>query len=520
MMRTPQARTGVRQRRVRESALLLIVGAVVLALATAFAITSLRGHADGRRQAQVELAVLASVIEAHAGTVWAGIAGGDADGARLAQLQGRIEGRLDALTVLDVGGAELTSLIRHYAGYEVAAAQVIAASAAPSPSEREALSAASTQLSTALDAADDAYGRAALATAGAADVGTVTSLVSSAVLLALFFRRSERARRIAAQLEHERRVVRDSEARFGALVRHSSDMTTVIDAAGIVRYHSPSVARNLGISMVDLLDRPWRSFLHPDDSAAMDRVLDAAHERSRVQTINWRVRRADGSWLELETIASSLLHEPNIGGIVLNSRDVTDRRDLERRLYHQAFHDSLTGLPNRAGFMEATQRALADDPAGTAVLLLDLDGLKRVNDRLGHAAGDELLIAVGERMRSALREGDLAARLAGDEFAVLTCHLTDPSAATMVAERVAEAVEQPFTIGGRTLHTTASIGVAWATGATSTPDELLREADVAMYRAKADPARRVVSFEPGMHVSAPGDEPIPALRNRSVDVSA
>jgi diguanylate cyclase (GGDEF)-like protein len=252
----------------------------------------------------------------------------------------------------------------------------------------------------------------------------------------------------------------------------------------------------------------------------MDAVLEAAHERGRVQTITWRVRHADGSWLDLETIASSLLHEPNIGGIVLNSRDVTERRDLERRLYRQAFHDSLTGLPNRASFMEATGRALAEDPGGTAVLLLDLDGLKQVNDRFGHAAGDELLIAVGARIKGCLRDGDLAARLAGDEFAVLTCHLTDPGAATMVAERVAEAIEQPFTIAGRALHTTASIGVACATGAASTPDELLRDADVAMYRAKADPARRVVLFEIGMHVSAPGDELVVEGKRRTIDATA
>jgi diguanylate cyclase (GGDEF)-like protein/PAS domain S-box-containing protein len=506
--------------RVRESTYLLIVGAVVLALATAYAIMSLRSHADGRRQAQIELAGLASAIDSHTAVVWAGVASGNPDEGRLTDLQDRIAAGLDALIVLDGGGAELTSLIRAYAGYELAAAQVLAAAGDSSATDRQALGAASEQVTTALDVADRAYDEWAVTTSGAADLGTATSLVSSGVLLALFFRRSERARRRAITLEHERRVARDTESRFGALVRHSSDMTIVIDASGIIRYHSPSVARKLGVSMVDLLDRSWRSFLHPDDVGALDAILDAADRRGAVETVTWRVRRHGGGWLELETIASMLLDEPNVAGIILNSRDVTERRDLERRLYRQAFHDSLTGLPNRASFMEATGRALADDPRNTAVLLLDLDRLKQVNDTLGHAAGDELLTAVGERIGRSMREGDLAARLAGDEFAILTRHLSDPNAAVGVAERVADALEEPFVVAGRQVRTTASIGVAWATGVTSTADELLRDADVAMYRAKGDPERRVVPFEAGMHVSAPGDDASAAREQHRMDVSA
>ena len=369
----------------------------------------------------------------------------------------------------------------------------------------QAMRRASAALTGLIGQADASYRTVAAATSTAADIGTTTILVSAAVLLVLLFRRGERAQRTALLLSHEQRVLRFSEERFRSLVQHSTDMITVLDRAGVVRYQSPSVERLLGFHGAELLGRSWRSIVHPDDAARAADLLDAAGERRPAPgPIEWRVQRADGGWLHLETAVTDLVDEPSVQGIVLNSRDVSERHELQERLSHQAFHDILTGLPNRAHFMNALQAAMRRGHRRSrpvAVLLLDLDGFKTINDSLGHAAGDELLIGVAERLRAALRMEDMAARLAGDEFVVL---IEDPGGGqdvARVAERIAASLRQPFTIMGNSVVTSASIGIVWRTGS-SDPEELLRDADVAMYRAKAAGEHGYMLFEPQMHAAA------------------
>jgi diguanylate cyclase (GGDEF)-like protein/PAS domain S-box-containing protein len=508
-VREVQSSPATRRQR-RGTGLPLLVGAILLAGATAYAIASLRAHADERREAQVLLGSLHAGVEAHTAVVWEAVAaGGDgAPAGQLDALRGRIDAGLNELALVDPGEPMLLALMRAFGQYDVATSDVLASLAAPAPEASgavRAMRASSLTLAGLIDEADRSYRASAGATSSAADIGTTTTLVSAAILLALLFRRSERARRTAVVLAHEQRVLRYSEERFRALVQRSTDMTTVIDLAGIVRYQSPSGQRMLGQAPVELIGRTWRSLLHDDDAPRATELLEAsAAGRAGDESIKWRLRRADGGWLDLETTVSNLLDEPSVQGIVLNSRDIGDRQDLERRLFHQAFHDALTGLPNRARFMEDLRAALARAHRRghqVAVLLLDLDRFKNVNDSLGHAAGDQLLAGVAERLRASLRTEDTAARLAGDEFVVLVEGVAGPQDAARLAKRIAASLRRPFSIAGQTVFISGSIGIV-VRGANAEPEEFLRDADVAMYRAKSANDLGYAVFEPTMHAAA------------------
>ena len=219
----------------------------------------------------------------------------------------------------------------------------------------------------------------------------------------------------------------------------------------------------------------------------------------------FRIKHADGSWRWIEAVGKNLLDDPAVGGVVVNYRDITTRKELEDELRHQAFHDSLTGLANRALFVDRLEHALSLSqraPRPVAVLFVDLDDFKTINDSLGHGEGDAILERVAERLRGALRDGDTLARMGGDEFAIL---VEDPPAATapiVVAERLVAALQAPFTQGGKELFVHASVGVAVLTSRHQTADELLRNADISMYMAKRKGKNRIEIFEPSMHAAA------------------
>jgi diguanylate cyclase (GGDEF)-like protein len=210
---------------------------------------------------------------------------------------------------------------------------------------------------------------------------------------------------------------------------------------------------------------------------------------------------ADGSWRVIEATANNLLDDPSVRGIVINSRDATERKAFEEQLSHQAFHDPLTDLPNRALFTDRLGHALARadrHPESVAILFLDLDNFKVINDSLGHKAGDELLVSTAERLRRCLRPGDTVARLSGDEFTVLLEDMPDRREAIRLAERIARRMGEPFVLKGREAFTTTSIGIAFASSAADQPDDLLRKADIAMYRAKSQGKAGYMVFDPGM----------------------
>jgi diguanylate cyclase (GGDEF)-like protein len=218
-----------------------------------------------------------------------------------------------------------------------------------------------------------------------------------------------------------------------------------------------------------------------------------------------RVEHADGSWRWIEVVAKNLTDDPAVGGLVVNYRDITTRKTLEDELRHQAFHDSLTGLANRALFVDRLEHALSlarRNRRPLAVLFIDVDDFKNINDSLGHGEGDAILVDVAERLREALRAGDTIARMGGDEFAVLVEDPPAASAPTDVAGRLMSALEAPFTRAGTELFVHASVGVAILTSPDQTADELLRNADVSMYMAKSRGKNRIETFEPSMHAAA------------------
>ncbi len=305
-------------------------------------------------------------------------------------------------------------------------------------------------------------------------------------------------------------LIRQSEARFASLVKNSSDIVTVIEPDTVVRYASPSASRVLGFEPEELEGSRFIDLIHPDDKTRALSFLSSAIEgEGSTSLLEFRLRHRSGSYLFTETLRTSLLHDPNVRGIVLNTRDITERKQFEAELERQAFHDSITNLANRALFRDRVLHAIERqerDRRPISVLFMDLDDFKTINDSLGHAAGDGLLAEVGERLKGTLRAADTAARLGGDEFAILLEDGGDGVQAADVAERIMQMLQEPFLLEGKEVFVRASVGIAVADGTAGTgedaAEELLRNADVAMYMAKERGKGRYQVFEPEMHDTA------------------
>lgn len=465
------------------------------------------------------------------------------------------------------------------------------------------------------------------------DVRESTLTIGAGVVTGLVLARQIVAVREKMRLQAEQ-ATRATEARFRSLVQNSSDVLLIVAADDTIQYVTPSSAHVLGAPPDALIGQPLTTLLHPDEAAHVQAVLSELGDQADVSTqLSVRMRHNDGRWLHAEATANNLRHDPNVGGIVLSVRDVTERKQteaalresearnqlisratndviwdidlitgdlhwsgavetmfgytlhdvkeatwwdervhpddrdrvlgalkevmdgggevwseeyrfrrsddsyvtvidrayiardaagtpirllgsmmdisarkaLEERLQHQAFHDPLSNLPNRMLFMDRLRQALARvrRSEGTlAVLFLDLDNFKVINDSLGHHVGDQLLIAVAERLRSCLRTQDTAARLGGDEFTVLLEDVADVRDATHVAERIIEQLRAPFTIHGQDVYTSPSIGVALSSAEHEHADTLLRDADLAMYRAKTGGKARYEVFDRSLNTQA------------------
>jgi diguanylate cyclase (GGDEF)-like protein/PAS domain S-box-containing protein len=278
--------------------------------------------------------------------------------------------------------------------------------------------------------------------------------------------------------------------RFQRMIQHSQDVIAVVNAAGRLDYVSPAASAQWGWEPEDVTGGDLADYVFADDIGLLREHLSVTAALAPAATYEFevRLRRRDNVVRFLDVVATNLLTDGNVGGIVLTMRDATDQKTLERQLAHQAFHDSLTGLANRALFFDRVEHAVTrhrrDLVGKVAVLFVDLDDFKAVNDGLGHGFGDDLLIAVGERLRECLRPGDTAARLGGDEFAVLLEEAADLPAARAVAQRMLEVLLLPASVGELEIAVPASIGIAVAE-ADATTEDLLRDADIAMYTAKA-----------------------------------
>lgn len=292
---------------------------------------------------------------------------------------------------------------------------------------------------------------------------------------------------------------------FRSLVQNSSDVYSVVSADGTIQYQSPAVERVFGHPAARMVGRDVERLIHPDDAPRLRSSLaEAAAAPGAGLTLEARWRHGDGSWRDAEIVVTNLQEDPAVRGIVLNVRDISERKSLEAELQHRALHDPLTDLANRSLFRESSSRSLARaarEDRSVAVLFLDVDDFKQINDSLGHAAGDRMLQAIAERLRSCIRAYDVAARLGGDEFGVLV-EESDVGVATAVADLIMRSMEKPILLVGHQVTVGCSLGIAVSDPERADVDELLRNADAAMYMAKSRGKGRYEIFEPTMHRSA------------------
>ncbi len=319
-------------------------------------------------------------------------------------------------------------------------------------------------------------------------------LVSGFVINA---RESSERRRAEAQLGQ-------SEARFKALVQHSSDLVAVLDEIGRFIYVSPSSLGLLGVPAEELIGVPAVDFIVPEQRNAVTvRVVGEFAGKGMPQHMELHAISVDGHPLILDATVTDLSHDPAVGGVVINARDITVSHKLESDLRFAAYHDSLTGLANRLLLMKKIEETRSDDTiAGIALLFIDLDDFKTINDGLGHAVGDEVLNLVASRLRTVLRLRDTAARLGGDEFAVLLTECYSDDDVIALANRVLAAIREPIDLADRELHISASIGISVAWGERPSPTTMLRDADAAMYKAKQAGKNRAELFESSLQETA------------------
>jgi diguanylate cyclase (GGDEF)-like protein/PAS domain S-box-containing protein len=328
----------------------------------------------------------------------------------------------------------------------------------------------------------------AAAVLGSAAIGAVGAVGTVA------WRWSDRHQWRSARAELD--VLRDQEQRFRMLVQNSYDVVTVNDVDGTITYMSGGSQRMFGRKPGERRGANILELVHPQDKERVTEIFrQVTVTAGSSQLFQMRFPHSDGSWRWVEVLISNLLDEPSVRGVVCNSRDITEMKALQEKLAYDAHHDALTGMANRALLH---QRLAGHLDERVTVVLVDLDDFKIVNDSLGHAVGDALLVTVADRMRRAVRDEDTVARLGGDEFALLlTADDTVPT--ELVLSRIIESLSEPISVDGNILTVKASFGIAEA-GTDDTAGDLMRRADIAMYKAKEQGDGRWRYFEPGMTV--------------------
>jgi diguanylate cyclase (GGDEF)-like protein/PAS domain S-box-containing protein len=292
-------------------------------------------------------------------------------------------------------------------------------------------------------------------------------------------------------------IQRNSEAYFRTLVHDTSDVILIVDDDGRVRYATPSAATLFGAPPIEGA-RLWDLVAAEERGEIAQALADLRDGGGAGPAEDWRITSRWGSYAEVEVRCSDLRREPTVGGLVLTLRDVTQQRQLERELSYRAFHDGLTGLPNRVLFSDRVVRALARaERRGTVVgvLFVDLDDFKVVNDTLGHTVGDELLVAAAHRLTRLVGPAGTVARLGGDEFALLVDEAASPHAVGATAETIVRAFAEPFSLAVGSVIATATVGVATSRDSAG-PGDLVRHADLALYAAKAAGKRQWRQYQP------------------------
>jgi diguanylate cyclase (GGDEF)-like protein/PAS domain S-box-containing protein len=284
------------------------------------------------------------------------------------------------------------------------------------------------------------------------------------------------------------RALEASEARFRVLAENGIDLISVVQPDGTVSYCSPALKTLLGWDPEETIGRNVFEFVHRDDAdmvrAAFQRLLEM---RQTHEPVELRFRHKDGLWRTFEALGTNCVDNPHIRGLVLNSRDVTDRKLIQQRIQHLAYHDNLTGLPNRGLLQDRLGHSIARaERSGrkVAVLFIDLDNFKNINDTLGHDVGDELLRQVSLRLTQCVRAGDTIARQGGDEFIVLLDSLEDGRVASVVAQKILNSLRAAFALGGTEQHVSGSVGIAVYPEDGRDAQTLMKNADTAMFHGK------------------------------------
>jgi diguanylate cyclase (GGDEF)-like protein/PAS domain S-box-containing protein len=303
-------------------------------------------------------------------------------------------------------------------------------------------------------------------------------------------------RTLEARVEDRTAELYAREQQFHALIRHSSDVVTVIDAQGLVTYQSESMQRVFGYPPEAFLGRHYTELLDAEVAmrlaGAMRQVAGRPYASATREVVH---THQDGRKRPSEMVVTNMVDDAHVAGYVLNTRDISERKELQDQLVHEAYHDPLTQLANRALFRDQAAAALRRT-SDLTVLHLDLDGFKRVNDSLGHLAGDQLLVQIADRIQTCVRGEDVVARFGADEFGVLI-EAASFAEAELIARRILEDLDAPIEVGARRIHVRASIGLATAASAED-GDQLLRHADLAMHHAKAAGGGTFTSYRPQM----------------------
>lgn len=295
-------------------------------------------------------------------------------------------------------------------------------------------------------------------------------------------------------------VERESKDRLQAILAHSADLIAIVDAGGRIVTLSGAIDDLWGAEAADAGGETLAAHAHPHDVPVVLALLAdvAAGEAGLSHHARWRMQVPGGSWRRIEGIATNLLDEPTVAGITVTLRDVEAQSSFEEQLRHRAFHDELTGLPNKAVFEDRLDRALVSDGGQVGVLLIDLDDLKRINADHGRQAGDAALVGLAARLMGGLRTGDTGARVRGGTFAALVPGIAASSEPLTIARRILEAAGSPIDTGSALLTLSVSIGLAITDGTSSDADEFVHRAEVALRAAKRRSGERLVLWEPAL----------------------
>ena len=302
-------------------------------------------------------------------------------------------------------------------------------------------------------------------------------------------------------------ALRESESRYRLLAENANDLVCLHDLSSRYLYVSPSCEMLLGYQYEEMLGKEHFSFIHPDDLERVSQKVHLTLGAGKPTPITYRMRQRSGNYIWFETLTQPIFDtDGKIFQLRTTSRDVTERIQAQDRLKYDALHDALTGLPNRHLLMERLELVINQSKRLNnyhfAILFIDLDRFKIINDSLGHIAGDRLLISISQSLKTCLSETDLAARLGGDEFVILLENLANIREAIHITKKIMEKLQTPILLEGREVYITSSIGVVFGTDDYSHASHLLRDADIAMYRAKEKGRAQFEIFDVEMHKQA------------------